>query len=285
MASDNFKLIELYKGKVKVKFFPDSHVYMVNGTRKGSVTGALNIIDKSQPLIIWAVGLFVDFLYGFCGKTLTEQMIDEGAEQHTIKKTEASNIGTKTHEWIDQYVKGEKPAMPKDKNVLKAVTGFLNWVESNKIKFIDAEKIIYSMKHDFVGQMDAIATMNGTKKKYLIDYKVSNGLYPGVAYQTAAYLKADEEESGTKYAGRWAIRLSKESEEEYYERQEKKLTKWLRKNEGKQPYSIPAYVPFEAMFLDEKPEHIEDDWQGFQLASGLTAVHRRVEKRFFSFGK
>lgn len=284
MAKDNFKLVELYGGKIKVKFFPDSHIYMVDGKRKGSVTGAINIVDKSPALMSWAVGLFADFLRPLCGSVLTEEHVDEGAELYLVKKEEAANIGTETHDWIDRYVKGEDPDLPEDPSVLKAVNGFLHWVKDHKIEFVDSEKIVYSMEHDFIGQMDGVVVMDGGEERFLVDYKVSNGLYPGVAYQTAAYLKADEEESGTQYKGRWAIRLSKETEEEYQTRQQKKLAKWLKKNPDKAPYTIPEYVPFEARYLDDQPENLTDDWEGFKLINNLGAVHKRVEKRFFTNG-
>lgn len=276
----DFKLIKLYGGKVEIKFFPKTHVYMVNGVRASSVTGAINVIDKSQALIPWAVGLCGDFLYPLVGSKLTEEMIDEALEQHTIRKKEAANIGTKTHEWIEQFVTGKYPDMPEDKNILKAVTGFLQWVEENKIKFVDSEKLVYSKKYAYVGTMDAIATMNGKGKRFLIDYKVSNGLYPGVAYQTAAYLKADEEESGAVYEGRWAIRLSKETEEEYYARQEKRLNKWLKKNPDKAPYPVANYVPFEAKYLDSDPENLGNDIEGFVCAVKLSKIHRLTDARF-----
>lgn len=271
----------LYKGKVTIKFFPDSHIYYVDGKRVGSVTGCINIIDKSQALIPWAVETCGDFLATHIGTEITRELIDEAMGQHEIKKAAAANIGTAAHAWMEEFVKGENPEMPEDKNVLQAVNGFLSWVEEHKIKFLEAEKLLYSKKHKYVGLMDATATMEGSKKKYVIDYKVSNGLYPGVAYQTAAYMAADQEESGIKYAGRWAIRLSKETEEEYMDRQQKKVQKYLRKNPGKEPYQITPYQAFEARFLDEVPR-FERDFHAFVLAKDLASVHKEVDQEFFA---
>lgn len=272
----------LYGGKVAIKFFPDSHIYYVDGKRVGSVTGAIGIIDKSRALVPWAVGLCGDFLVPFIGKELTEELIDQALDQHTIKKAEASNIGTTTHDWIEQFVKGEDPDMPEDKNVLKAVTGFLQWVEEHDVKFLEAEKLVYSKKHKYVGLMDATATLNGKKKKFVIDYKVSNGLYPGVAYQTAAYMMADQEESGIEYEGRWAIRLSKETEEEYNARMDRKLQKYLKKNPDRTPYQIAPYAPFEARYLDKDMSRVERDFKGFVLAKDLSLLHAEVDKEFFN---
>lgn len=280
MASHSIES-KLYGGKVVIKFFPESHIYYVNGKRKGSVTGALNIIDKSKALIPWALGLYSDFLRGKIGQKICEEFIAEGENMHTVRKSEAAGIGTAAHDWIERYTKGEKPDMPDDKNVLQAVSGFLNWVDDNKIKFLESEKVVYSKKHDYIGTLDAIATMNGGRKKYLIDYKASNGLYPGVALQTAAYWKADEEEAGTEFAGRWAIRLAKETEEEYMVRQEKKLNDYLRKYPDKSPYQIPPYMAFEAKNLDDGILKIDRDYKAFLHALQLAEIHYEIDREFF----
>ena len=50
---------EMYGGEVVINFYPDSHKYKLEGSKDWLVssTGATGIIDKSTPLIIWAVGL------------------------------------------------------------------------------------------------------------------------------------------------------------------------------------------------------------------------------------
>src|ERR1700751_6991 len=203
----------LYKGKITIKFFGGKvrHSYFVNGKRWRSVTGSYNILDKSRALIPWAVGVDMDYLSNFIGQKLTQEMLWEAETKHDEAKSDAANIGTTTHSFIEQFTKREKPDMPSDKNVLQAVNGFLESVKKNHVKFVESEKLVYSKKHNYVGLMDAVATMGGYTGKFVIDYKISNGLYPQVAYQTAAYQKADEEESGASYSGRWAIRLSKET--------------------------------------------------------------------------
>lgn len=284
------KIVSLYKGTVQVKFYPDSHQYWVSikggpFVRKSGVTSKIDIIDKSRALIPWAVDCFADYLYPFVGKKLTEKMILEGAIQHETVKKEAATIGKTAHEWIDQFVKGSNPDMPADQHVLNVVNGFLQFADEHKLKVDEAEQIVYSKKHDYIGQLDARVRFGNKKDLFVLDHKASNGLYPGVAYQTAAYLKADEEESGRKYAGRWAIRYAKETDEDYYIRQEKKLKKWLIKNPGKSAYQIPPYVPFEARFLDDDPRKMGRDYRAFLLTNELSPIHSEVDKEFFENGK
>ena len=114
--------------------------------------------------------------------------------------------------------------------------------------------------------MDIEAEIDG--QLCIVDIKTSNGLYNSVALQTAAYLKADEEESGKSYTGRWAIRLAKETEEEFIAKMEKK---------GK---DTTGYVAFEAKFLDDSMKNIERDFKGFLSAKSLYEWNKETEEEF-----
>ena len=94
----------LYEGKVKVRFFPDSHQYWVNGKRKTGVTTYLGIIDKSRPLIIWATGLYRDYLLEQLPNGITSDHIFEGCTLHARRKEEAASIGDDVHTWRDSSV-------------------------------------------------------------------------------------------------------------------------------------------------------------------------------------
>lgn len=267
MASE-FQEFELYKGKVKVKFFPNSHQYWINGKRAGgSVTSIIGVFDKSNALVSWATELFRDHLLDLTAKgvKIIEEHIFEGCNLHSQKKQEAADIGSKIHDWCDKYIRGEKPEMPEEKEVQIGVNAFLDWIDANKVKFISSERAVYSLKHNFVGKMDIEAKVNG--KLVLIDLKSSNGIYNTMNMQTAAYVKADEEESGKEYKGRWILRLAKESEKEYNARMEKK--NFNRERNGKDSVEYPPYQVFEAKFLDEDPKNIEKDYKAFLACKTL----------------
>lgn len=274
-------IVNLYDGKVTIKAYlkGERHSYWKDGKRIKSVTGAYAILDKSRALMPWAVEMSMKYLGQFVGQPLTMDMLWDAEGQHEAVKAEAANVGKAAHSWIEQYVKGMKPEMPEDPNVAQAVSGFLSWVKEKSVKFMDAEKLVYSKKHNYVGMMDATATLGGMRGKFVIDYKVSNGLYSQVAYQTAAYQKADEEESGVEYGGRWAIRLSKETKAEYEARMEEKMKKYLRKNPDKEPYEIAPYQPFEARFLS--PQTVERDFKVHLLCMELSTAHGEVDAEFF----
>lgn len=257
--------LKLYKGKVAVKFFPDSHIYMVDGKRKTGVTTYLGIIDKSRQLITWAVELYRDFLLENLVDGITEDHIFNGSTLHEEKKAAAASIGDEVHNWIENYVQGKELEMPQTKEAQLGVSAFLDWERDNNIKFLSSERVVYSKKHDYVGKMDIEAKVNG--KLCLIDIKTSNGLYNSYALQTAAYVMADEEESGRKYEGRWLIRVAKETEAEYQARCAKKNANRARK--GKEPVDYGPYQVFEAKYLDDAPTNMKRDQKAFLAAMEL----------------
>lgn len=261
----NFIEFKLYKDKVNGKFFPDSHIYYVDGKRKSGVTTYLSIIDKSRPLIIWATELYRDFLLESLKDGITEEKIYDGCTLHEERKKEAAAIGDEVHKWIDEFEIGNKPEMPESKEAQIGINAYLEWKENNKVKILSSERVVYSKKHDYIGKLDQEAKVNG--KLCLVDIKTSNGLYNTYGMQTAAYLKADEEESGRKYQGRWLIRLAKETEKEYIQRMEKKNLNRMRK--GKEPIEIPPYQVFEAKFLDDESANIDRDFTAFLNAKSL----------------
>lgn len=256
-----FQASTLYKGKVEIKFFPKSHIYKINGKSVTGVTTILGMYDKSAALVSWATELFRDHLLDLFEKNvpITMDHVYEGCNLHNQKKTQAADIGTEVHDWIEAYINNENPAMPKSKEAQIGVTSFLEWVESNKVKFISSERVVYSKKHNFVGKMDIEAKVNG--KLCLIDIKTSNGIYNTYYMQTAAYARADEEESGREYQGRYIIRLSKETEKEYNLRMKKKNINRVRN--GKEEFNYPPYEVFESKFLDDKPGNMERDFKSF----------------------
>jgi hypothetical protein len=157
--------------------------------------------------------------------------------------------------------------MPDDDNVARGVLSFLEWETAHKVKFLWTEQLVYSKEFGYVGTADFAAMVDD--KKCLCDIKTGNGLYNSVMMQTAAYQKAIEEESKfgappsqwEHFDGRWAIRIAKETEEEY-------LARMAVKNEikevlGKDAREIKPYEIFEAVFLDKVPGKVDADFKAF----------------------
>lgn len=265
---------ELYDGRVKVRFYPQSHMYYVSVdggkfTRKKGVSTISGVLDKSRALQSWQQQITAEFLLNKIQneENIGHNEIIEAIAQCDVKKDEAAGLGTTIHEFISTYIlhkmgKGPMPGEPTIPEVAKALEAFLEWESQNKVKYHDTEKIVYSIKHDYIGCMDLDVTING--KRALVDFKSSNGLYNSVIMQTMGYAMANEEEQGKDlYDERWAIRVSKYSEEEYYkkERQKKELKQFIAKLQGREPkdYPIKPYQVFEAKLLaSSKKEHTRD---------------------------
>lgn len=212
MPTENIKY-QLYGGEIVINFLPSKHWYKLDGEKHCliSATGAVGIVDKSAPLMKWAVRETVSFLKQHLETSNTfsrEELlpvIDEAARQHEIKKEKAATAGEKVHKWIEQFadlkiegkdidessLEGLEPA------VLNGVNMFLDWYNQNHVQFISSERLVYSKKHKYVGTTDALAVVNG--KRTILDYKTSNGLYSTHYYQLSGYWNAVDEEDGKPF--------------------------------------------------------------------------------------
>lgn len=288
-------LHSLYKDKVQVKFYPNSHQYWVSVKggkfeRKSGVTTFIGIKDKSRPLSIWQQQITADYLLGKIaeGKKVDADMAIEAVLQCDLQRDTAADIGHEIHAWCEHYIKRKLKVpgykdLPEIPNFPEAVTGvnaFLDWEKAHKVKFVSSERIVYSLKHDYIGTMDFEAIIDG---QYCAgDFKSSNGLYNGVRMQTAAYGRASEEEAGKRlYDGRWAIRLSKYTEAEYRQKEERKkeMKRAICRIQGKEfkDYDIKPYQVFEAKFLDNHASFFKRDMDAFISAMNLHAWDRDTD--------
>jgi len=216
--------VKLYDGTIELCFDENRHRFTVNGNPVfPSVTASTGIIDKSRPLIYWAVGLAKDYLMGNLQTLIDDTkgdkiaaLIEEAVKQHSIKKQEAADVGTQVHDWVEKFIKAKSkkdwPEIPKDPQVFNGISAFLKWTEENEVKFISSEKLTYSKKYKYAGIMDAEAIIK--RKLCVIDFKTSKAIYPEMRFQVAAYQAASEEESGKEYSGnKQLIRFDKETGE------------------------------------------------------------------------
>lgn len=279
----------LYKGKIQVKFLgpteesPNRHMYYVDGKRKTGVTTALGIKDKSTALMSWQGETIAKHLFDviMSGQILTQEVVTKAIFAPEEAKTKSADLGTEVHDWVEKYInhklkkKGfeRMPDLPEDPNVATGVNSFLEWEAEHKVKYLWAEKVLYSKRHDYVGKGDFGAKVDGMV--CLCDIKTGNGMYNSVLAQTAAYAKADEEESGIKYEGRWAIRISKENPEEYATRMS--LKNKIKEFLGKKEKEVPAYQVFEAKFLDNEKGNMKRDFDGFLCHWNLMKWDRETD--------
>lgn len=266
---------KLYNGEVTLQFDEGKHVYYANGERAWGVTSATGTIDKSGPLIYWAVNkMCLPFLKTqiIPGKSYDEvelsRIFTEAATQHNRKKDDAANIGTLGHAWVESYIKykinqqyeldqmpypeyATMPEMPINPILQNVANAFLAWESEHHVTFRASEAKIYSKKYGYAGTMDIEATVDGDL--CVVDLKTSNHIVDEYRFQVAAYMNARKEELGHKYKAYWILRVGKE----------KKVNK-----DG-----VEA-VEFEARRYDVKTEYKQD----LSAFLGALAVYKRLQE-------
>jgi len=211
----------LYGGKINLEFDSFKHLYRANGNISYGVTSIIGVINK-PALMYWAVNKAVDQMkYDFKpGIAYDEVQIDnflsnaKGAHRKFSK--DAANIGSMVHDWISNYIfalanNTVLPAQPVNEKARQSIRAFMDFTEKHNVEITSSERKIYSIEKDYCGTLDGEGIIDG--KKCIIDFKTSSAIYDEYFIQVVAYMKAREEETGSKYDGAVIIRVDKESGE------------------------------------------------------------------------
>jgi len=192
----------------KHRYWLDDESISLSSTK---VTGKL---DKSGALMGWVAKLMAVYLNDKITQKIeiTPEVIEEAKKRYRDAKTEAADIGTSIHDWIEKWIKNKSVSMPsEDIRVINGITAFLKWQTKQKMIFNkkDSERLVYSKKYKYAGKLDAIATIK--RKKVIIDFKSSGGIYNEYRYQLASYWHAYEEEFGKTFDHGMIVRFDKET--------------------------------------------------------------------------
>ncbi len=186
------------------------------GNRIQSVTEFTGVLDK-PALIPWAVRLALDYIkekWLLPGFPITEQDFEDAAKQHCIVKKKAGERGSTIHDLVSKWIKKENFEIPEDEMIRNGFDAFLKFQKEHKAKWLESEKIVYSVKNNYVGILDALAMIDD--KLTLIDFKSSNGIWPEMRLQVAGYQIAWEEMTKRKIQKSTIIRFSKDTGEFEY---------------------------------------------------------------------
>ena len=212
---------EMYDGEVTLEFNEKKHVYTVDGEIVPSVTGITGIIDKSGPLMWWAVSQCCEFVENKVaedgGRLVLEDevkladFLHEAHRAHLRASRKATDIGTMAHQWIEDYFAGKNPEPPKNKQLKSTIDSFLAWAKTYNVEPVETEFKIYSRENGYAGTCDFEGYING--EFCIADWKTGKAVYPEHQLQTMAYLLAREEETGQSYDARWVVVLPKDGGE------------------------------------------------------------------------
>lgn len=248
----------LYNGAIKLRFKRDTWTYYLilpSGEleRQGGVTSTCKrAVDKSTALIGWAKKLCLNQLRtlletnGYIRtdelveiKPLTysdlDAMIKEAKRANDDALEDAGDIGHQAHSWIEDFIKTciskdqmtqdlLLEAMPLDNRAESCCRAFLMWSVAHNVRWIMAERVVYSRKYKYAGTLDGLARVDSCSdplccnrvfkdRLSIVDHKTSNGLYLEYKLQTAAYWQAISEELGLNIEDRWINRFGKEDGE------------------------------------------------------------------------
>lgn len=152
------------------------------------------------------------------------EVADECKYAFKRKKQEAADIGTQAHSGIEEILRStpagssvgvlllstgffDDAVSPSAVQVGNCIAAAADWLHREEIIPILVERRIYSRRRGFSGTLDLLAEQKG--RKVVVDWKSSKAIYPEYHLQTAAYVKAYEEETGDKVSGRILVRLGK----------------------------------------------------------------------------
>ena len=205
-------ITRLYNGEISLDFDEANHQYTIDGKAIDGVTTILKIINKDD-LNDWKIRVGMDYLKEelLASKELTERnlldLIKKAKTRGDFIGNLAAQNGTKIHQWIEDFISNKNPEFPEDTTIHAKLQSFLRFIEENDPEFTEIERVVYSKKYKYCGTLDFIARIKG--KLLLGDFKSSNRIYKTYDFQTSAYQKAYEEETGIKLDGRMIVRLDK----------------------------------------------------------------------------
>lgn len=100
-----------------------------------------------------------------------EDVLDE----YLLMRDEAAEKGTFLHSQIENYLKGNE-FDPDSKEFMMFLEFYKKEVKPRNLKFFDAEKMIFSDKHDVAGTIDCLFKKDGKDEYVMLDWKRSKKL-------------------------------------------------------------------------------------------------------------
>ena len=169
--------------------------YELNEVQYPGVTTILNILEK-PALVPWASGCAVDYIHDNLkaiqnpsGPHTVDHILREARQAHRLVGDKAKDIGTITHDAVEQYVKHGKDAVGEmSDEVENSMIAFWDWESKNHVTWEESELTVFNTVIGYSGTFDAIAVVNGVR--YLVDFKTSKAIYDEYKYQLAAYRAA-----------------------------------------------------------------------------------------------
>ena len=168
--------------------------------RLRSVTSILGVLNK-EALIQWAVDQSMDYIrervdYDADGVARftqpdMETLLREARMAHYRTKTEAANLGTIAHDYVEAFLRTgqEQDMSDQDARVANCYDLFRRWWDQAGLSVIQTELMVYHAPLGYAGQLDFLAA-DAEGNPVLVDWKTSKAVYWNYNLQVVAYAKA-----------------------------------------------------------------------------------------------
>ncbi len=168
------------------------HFYTYEGERYPGVTGILDILDKSGPLMGWAAKMTAEaaveaaaLLPGMLEVSGADGVIKFLTARRNWKLDEARDLGTDVHAMAELVVKGE-PTPSMTETTRERVLHYAAWWKASGWTLRLAEAMVVFPTHRYGGTFDLLC-YDRDGRTVLADIKTGKGVYREVALQLAAY--------------------------------------------------------------------------------------------------
>ena len=176
------------------------------------MTTILGVVNK-PALIPWAINQAIDLVRPAIqpgvehAESYLEEVYERARKESTRVRRVAADVGTEVHRLLEGYPRVAVPDT--DGPIRRGALAGVAWLNSVSLEWACQESPIYSRRFRYSGRLDGIAKVNGVLS--LVDWKTSQSVYPEFRLQTAAYVKAwEEEHPDLRIEQRILIRLGKD---------------------------------------------------------------------------
>ena len=173
-------------------YYPASHRYKLDGEWVPGVTTIIGVLDK-PGLRKWAAATVAEYvadnraaiehLYA-AGRGPMVAMLKETPWQ---RRDDAATRGTSFHEYAERIANGEEVDVPEP--FVPLVEQALAFFDTYRVTPLLVEAVVGSRDHKYAGKLDLIA--DSSLGRAIFDWKSARRIYPGAAFQMAAYAFAD----------------------------------------------------------------------------------------------
>lgn len=229
---------KLYNDKATLFFDEANHIYSLDEKQEKIIPGVTSITSMvAKPALVqWAVNCAYDKMREVLEKNLDPIPSEQDIKyEHRRASSQSAVLGTMVHKFIEMEIKGLEPDWfglttinPMGlfyKEFISAYASFKKWRQDTKPEFIMSERPILSQKYGYAGTLDFTANIDiaaqgkkfdvESKKHILGDFKTSKAIYPEYFMETAARVKALEEEfPDVKYDAMMIVRVGKDGKYE-----------------------------------------------------------------------